>query len=100
MSVDAAIKRAKATLHRRPVFEGRDPRWQAIIDVSEYLRSEPEHIWTFIEELRDTRDEDLRAALATCLLEHLIAAQPHYRARAEQLAVQSPEFRRILEMCW
>jgi hypothetical protein len=100
MSVDTAIQRAKATLDCPPVADGRDPRWQAIIDVGEYLGSEPEHIWTFIEELHDIQDQDLRAALATCLLEHLIEDHPQYRVRAEQLAAQSPEFRRMLEMCW
>ena len=99
MSVTAAIERAKATLHRRSVDEGRDPRWQAIIDVSEYLESEPEPIWSFIEELHDTKDEDLQAALATCLLEHLFQDHPQYRDRAERLAARSPHFRHMLEMC-
>jgi len=100
MSVSAAIEKAKATLGCRPVVEGRDPRWQAIIDLSEYLGSDPEPIWKFIEDLRDTQDEDLQAALATCLLEHLIEQHPQYRVRAESLAAKSPEFRQILKMCW
>jgi len=99
MSVTAAIERAKATLRHSPVDEGRDPRWQAIIDVSEYLAHEPEPIWSFIEDLHDTKDEDLQAALATCLLEHLFEDYPHYRPRAERLAARSPQFRRMLEMC-
>ena len=81
MSIDAAIDKAKAVLHNPPGNEGRDPRWQAIVDVGEYLQTEPERIWKFIEELRDTQDEDLRSALATCLLEHLIEDHPHYRAK-------------------
>lgn len=100
MSISAAIERVKATLHYPPVDEGRDPRWQAIIDLSEYLDSEPEAIWKFLEEFHDTQDEDLRAALATCVLEHLIEDHPEYRARAEHLAVKSPEFRQMLEQCW
>jgi hypothetical protein len=100
MSVSAAIDRAKATLNREPVEEGRDPRWQAIIDVGEYLGSDPQSVWTFIEELHNTQDEDLQSALATCLLEHLIEQHPQYRVRAERLAAKSPEFHRMLEMCW
>lgn len=100
MNATAAIDKAKRMLRCSPAEEGLDPRWQAIIDVSEYLETEPERIWTFIEELHDTKDADLRAALATCLLEHLIDAHPHYRARAERLAAESPEFRQMLEMCW
>jgi hypothetical protein len=100
MGVSAAIEKAKATLGCEPVEEGRDPRWQAIIDLSEYLRSDPEPIWTFIQDLHDTRDEDLQAALATCLLEHLFEEHPQYRERAEVLAAKSPEFRNIVEMCW
>jgi hypothetical protein len=100
MSVDAAIEKAKATLKSLPVEHGEDPRWQAIIDVAEYLPSEPQRIWTFIEGLHDTQDEDLRSALATCLLEHLIEDHPDYRDKAERLAGRSPGFRRMLEMCW
>jgi len=100
MSVSAAIEKAKATLSCQPVEEGRDPRWQAIIDVSEFLGSDPESIWTFIEEFHETQDEDLQAALATCLLEHLIEDHPEYRRRAEDLAAKSPQFDRMLEMCW
>jgi hypothetical protein len=92
MSVDTAIKNARATLACPPVEQGEDPRWQAIIDVGEYLQGEPERIWSFIVELHDTQDGDLRSALATCLLEHLI--------EAELLAARSVEFRRMLEMCW
>ena len=100
MSINAAIDRAKATLGCPSVEHGQDPRWQAIIDVGEDLASEPQRIWTFIEELHDTQDEDLRSALATCLLEHLIEDHPDYREKAERLADRSPEFRRMLEMCW
>ena len=100
MSVDTAIERAKATLACAPVEQGQDPRWQGIIDLGEYLQSEPQRIWTFIEELHDIQDEDLRSALATCLLEHLIEEHPDYREKAEHLASRSVEFRRMLEMCW
>lgn len=104
MSVNAAIERAKATLHFAPVDEGRDPRWQAIIDVSEYLESDPEPIWGFIKELHDTPDDDLLAALATCLLEHLFEYHPDYRTKAKHLAEGSPAVPRdvkyVLLLMW
>ena len=88
MSVSAAIDKAKATLACAPLEEGPDPRWQAIIDLSEFLATDPEPIWGFIEEFHDTQDKDLQAALATCLLEHLIKEHPQYRERADGLSQQ------------
>ncbi len=100
MNVDAAIDRVRATLACPFAERDEDPRWQAVIDLGEYLQSEPERIWSFIEELHEPQDEDLRSALATCLLEHLTEEYPTYRAKAEHLAARSPEFRQMLEMCW
>ena len=100
MSVGAAIDKVRGLLYLSPVEDGHDPRWQAIIDLSEYLGSDPEPIWKFLEELHDTKDEDLQAALTTCLLEHLLEEHPEYRSRAELLASKSLEFQQMLDGCW
>lgn len=83
MSVSAAIDRVTATIHLSPVDAGRDSRWQAIMDLSEYIHTEPQTIWTFLKELQDTKGEDLQAALATCLLDHPLEEHPECRIRAE-----------------
>ena len=49
-----------------------DPRWQAIISIADYLESQPEPIWQFITRWAPYPDDDLRDAIATCLLEHVL----------------------------
>jgi hypothetical protein len=92
MSVSEAIRVAEALLPGKPVDEGPDPRWQAIIAVGEYQELEPEAVWSFIRRWGCHPQEDLRDAIATCLLEHLL--ESHFAqffplvenlARADQL---------------
>ena len=88
-----------AELHLKPVEKGRDPRWQAIIKIGEFIESEPEVIWAFIYEARQTYDEDLQSALACCLLEHLIEAHPEYKLRSQELAARDKGFRKLFKLC-
>ena len=41
-------------------------RWQAIIDVGEYIESGPELIWEFVAHWGTHPQDDLRMAIATC----------------------------------
>jgi hypothetical protein len=50
-----------------------DPRWQAIIAIEDFILEEPEAIWPFILRWGNSTDEDLRSAIATCLLDHSLA---------------------------
>jgi hypothetical protein len=72
LNVDTAIANAEAILPGVAVDEGDDPRWQRIIEVSEYIVVAPEPIWAFIVRWGSHPDDDLRMAVATCLLEHLL----------------------------
>jgi hypothetical protein len=47
-------------------------RWQACIVVGHYIETMPERVWGVIAEYGDSADEDMRAAISTCLLEHLL----------------------------
>jgi hypothetical protein len=73
MDVWEAMERAECILPGHAAPEGEtDPRWQAIIVVEEFIRSDPEPIWPFIVRWGSSLDEDLRTAVATCLLEDLL----------------------------
>jgi hypothetical protein len=102
MTVRKAIKRAEKLLPGVAAPEGEiDPRWQRIIDVGTYIDSEPEAIWTFVERWGTHEDEDLRAAVATCLLEHLL--QHHFETifpRVERLASSSRLFADTFSRCY
>jgi hypothetical protein len=100
-NVNRAIARAQAILPGRPAPDGQpDPRWQAMIRVGEFVRDEPDAVWAFVRQWGKHAQADLRAAVATCLLEHLLehhfdAIFPH--ARREALA--SVRFADTLGQC-
>jgi hypothetical protein len=96
-----AIRRANALLPGEPADEGQDPRWQAIIAVGKYIDSDPEAVWSFIRRWGGHSQEDLRAAVATCLLEHLL--EHHFAAffpRVEQTALADSLFGDTFRRCW
>jgi hypothetical protein len=73
MTVQEAITAAEHLLPGRPAPKGKeDARWQAIIEIGNFVRHEPEAIWPFVLRWGSHKDEDLRTAIATCLLEHLL----------------------------
>jgi hypothetical protein len=101
MSVQEVIERANAILPGRAASEGqRDWRWQCIIDLGEYVESNPEEVWGFVAHWGGHRDEDLRAAIATCLLEHLL--EHHFDTifpRVEQRARTDKRFAAMFGIC-
>ena len=102
MSATEAIRQAEALLPGTPAPDGEiDPRWQAIIAVGEYIEAEPEAVWQFIEDWGTHPQADLRMAVATCLLEHLLGQ--HFKAffpRVEKLARANSLFGRTVLSCW
>ena len=101
MSVHDVIERANAILPGRAAPGGqRDWRWQCIIDLGEYVESNPEEVWAFVAQWGSYRDEDLRAAIATCLLEHLL--EHHFDTifpRVEQRALADKHFAAMFGVC-
>lgn len=102
MSVHDVIRQAEGLLPGEPAAEDQtDPRWQAIISVEEYIETEPDAVWEFIRVWGDHPQEDLRLAVATCLLEHLL--EYHFAAyfpKVEQLSASSPFFAETFLTCW
>jgi hypothetical protein len=47
-------------------------RWQSLIVIGEYLNEYPEDIFHIIIKYGSSKDEDMRTAIATILLEHLL----------------------------
>lgn len=88
MDVAAAIREADALLPGESVDEGQDPRWQAIIAIGEFVKSEPEAVWSFIQRWGGHPQEDLRDAVVTCLLEHL--REYHFTAYCPQVQRIAP----------
>lgn len=73
ITVWEAISQAEALLPGRAAPPGEiDPRWQAIIRIEDYIAEQPEAVWGFILRWGSHEDNDLRNAIATILLEHLL----------------------------
>jgi hypothetical protein len=102
MTVQEAISRAEAAIRDCPLPRTEnDPRWQAIIQLGHFIESDPEPVWSFILTWGNTNDPDLRMALATCLLEHLL--QHHFDqfiSRVEDEANRDRMFADTVTHCW
>jgi hypothetical protein len=102
MSVAEAIRNAEAILPGQQAAEGEDdPRWQAIIAVAAFIETDPEPVWSFVERWGKHPDDDLRSAMATCILEHLL--EYHFDLifpRMERAARSNPYFAEMVGGCW
>jgi len=79
-----------------------DCRWQALIVVGEYVNTHPEVVWEVIREFGGHPDRDMRDAVATVLLEHLLEARPTIyfpRIRAE-LRIRDWRFADMASSVW
>jgi hypothetical protein len=101
MNVHKAIARAEAILPGLQAAEGqKDPRWQAIIAVGNFVETDFEPVWSFVERWGKHPDDDLRSAIATCILEHLL--EHHFDLifqRMERLARSNPCFAEMIGWC-
>ena len=79
-----------------------DVRWQALIAVGQWIWTEdPEGVWHVVLDHGESEDADMRAGVATVLLEHLLdhhfaAYFPRLQARIEAGA---PRLKETLGMC-
>ena len=100
-NVELAIQAAEKLLPGEATPDGEeDPRWQAIIQVGEFLPTDPAPIWSFIQRWGAYPDDDLSDAIATCLLEHLL--EMHFDAYFPKVAKEAhanPQFARTVEIC-
>jgi hypothetical protein len=102
MTVTKAIRKAERVLPCREAPDGGlDPRWQAIISVGEHIQRHPDEVWRFTRKWGAHPNADLRMAVATCLLEHLLE---YYFERFSPLVSQacrdSKRFADTFKSCW
>ena len=102
MIVSSAIRKAERVLPGNVAPEGQlDPRWQAIIRVGDHIQQHPEEVWLFTRKWGAHANADIRAAVATCLLEHLLEC--HF-ARifplVSEACRQNSRFADTFSCCW
>lgn len=102
MTVSDALAQAEKLLPgTQSPYGEKDARWEAIIAVSEFIEAEPEAIWPFVERWGQHPDEDLRSAISTCVLEHML--EHHFDLifpRVERLARTNSLFAVTTLSCW
>ena len=101
MNVIEAIQNAAAILPGEYAAAGeKDYRWKATIAVGDFVESERDAVWAFVERWGVHADDDLRMAIATCVLEHLL--EYHFDLsfpRLERLARSNPWFAEMVGWC-
>lgn len=98
---EQAVEAAERILPGEASSEDRDPRWQAVIAVADYIDTDPEPVWAFASRWGASPDEDLRIAIATCVLEHLL--EHHFETifpRVESACDDDPRFADCFARCW
>ena len=102
MTLSEAIALAEELLPGASAPDGEtDPRWQAILEIARFVPTDPETIWPFVLRWGSHEDADVRAAIATCLLEHLL--EHHFDLiipRVETAATSSIWFGKTTATCW
>ena len=102
MGVHQAIAAAEAVLPGRAAPDGEeDPRWQAMIALAEFLPENPEPICAVVLHWGSHPDADLQSAVASCLLEHLLAL--HFTRVFPEIDAQvraNPLFAGTFARCW
>ncbi len=102
MDVWGAIECAERVLPGQAAPEGEiDPRWQAIIVIEGFIQSDPDAIWPFIVRWGSNVDEDLRNAVATCLLEDLLEYHfDRFFPRLEEAVHSNALLADTFSRCW
>ena len=102
MTIEQAIRFAERLLPGTKSPEGEtDPRWQAIIKVSMFIETKPEEVWRFISKWGRSDNEDVRTAIATCVLEHFIEYHfDEYFPLVEDAAKGDSNFADTFSRCW
>ncbi len=101
-TITQAIKRAEQLLPGTPAPEGKtDLRWQAVIAIGDYIGNYPNEVWQFVEKWGSHPSQDLRLAIATCLLEHLL--ESHFERifpLVQKACIRSRRFAETFGYCW
>ena len=76
-------------------------RWQSLIIIGEYLDKYPDYIFKIIIKYGSSKDEDMRTAVATILLEHLLEKDfKKYFNLYKNLSTNNYYLLDTLSKCW
>ena len=90
-----------ADLHSGLASANEAQRWKAARQLGEFVERVPEAVWGLVAQWGCSDHEDTRAAVANCVLEHLL--EHHFASvfpRVEELALADPRFADTFCWCW
>jgi hypothetical protein len=93
----------KIKLLESELFSGDEKRyWKAAADICEFVQAEPDLIWPLVVKSGSSDEKDLRMAIATCVLEHLLGEHfDDYFLKLEELVnAGNRNLRSTLNFCW
>ncbi len=101
MDVEESIARANRVLPGTSLTgDSHGERWKAVIVAGQFVETEPERIWDFVALWGSHEDADLRTAVSTCVLQHLLEHHfEDYFPRVEQLALTDECFPDTFSLC-
>ena len=94
----AAVIRAESML----ASPDNDTRWQGAILLGEFCESAPEVIWPTVVQFGSSPDDDMRTAIATCVLEHILEHhfEPFFERSRQIVVAGNKPFTDCLRQCW
>ena len=76
-------------------------RWQSLIIIGEFIQTKPEMVWMVVDKYGESPDADMRTAIATVLLEHLLEYHNNkYKKIVEEKVKSSKLFSDTYSMIW
>ena len=79
--------------------DGKQP-WTAAIKLGDFVESDPHTAWPFVIKWGCAKNEDTRAAVATCLLEHVLEYHfEEFFPKVKELALEKPTFAATFKIC-
>ncbi len=77
-------------------------RWQGAILLGEFCATAPETIWPAVVRWGSSPDADMRAAIGTCVLEHIFEHHfdPFFERACELITEGNTAFADTMQGCW
>lgn len=90
------------SLERRIESENESDRWAAAAELSEYVFEQPDLIWPMVPRLGSSEVEDIRQAIATNALEHILERhfEAFFPALESEISKGNENLRDTLRLCW
>lgn len=76
--------------------------WKAAADLCEYIEDSPQAIWGMVVKYGSHKNPDLRSAIATCVLEHILEHhfEDYFPKVKKILLSKNKNFRDCFMSCW